>query len=518
MSRRPNFLFLVTDQHRPDHTGFGGNAIVQTPHFDGLAARSTRFDRAFVANPICMPNRATLLTGRMPSVHGTRFNGIPLDWGANTCVRELRNVGYRTALIGKAHLQNLGDGPPIPLEAIFPTPGDSVTCPYPEGWDAYEQQVRHWEERVEMPDDFYGFGEVDLTVNHSDSCSGHYYQWLVEQGVDPRALQGPERALENSEHWNQIWRTAVPEELYPSNYISNQTVAFLERSAAEDAPFFLQCSYPDPHHPFTPPGRFWEMYDAESIPLPATFDDPHTHSMPFYRKRAKYRGSQRFRMQPFAPTEQQVKHCAAAEYGMISLIDEGVGRILEALERTGQADNTIVVFTSDHGDMFGDHGMMLKSGMHYEGCTRVPLLVARPAQAGAVSSSLAGSLDIAQTLLELADVPAYHGMQGISLVPLLDDPAATVRDEVLVEEDEMFDLAAIGLPLRMRTLITDAARLTLYSGTADAELFDLSADPVELDNRYGRPQWRELQAEMTERLARQLMAVADTSPKPREMA
>jgi arylsulfatase A-like enzyme len=517
-AKRPNFLFLMTDQHRPDHTGFGGNADVRTPHLDALAATSTRFDRAFVSNPICMPNRASILTGRMPSVHGTRYNGIPLDWSANTFVRALREHGYGTSLVGKAHFQNLGDTPPIPIENFFPNEVDALRDPHPPGWDAFEFGHRHHRERVELPEDFYGFDHVDLTVNHSDLCSGHYYQWLIEQGVDPREIQGRERALQRYEGWNQVWQTATPEELYPTEYITARTIEILERSARSDQPFFLQCSYPDPHHPFTPPGRFWEMYEPRELTLPRTFDDPHTRSMPFYRTRKKFQGSQRFRMQPFAPTEDQLRHCAAAEYGMISFIDEGIGRILDTLEATGLADNTVIVFTSDHGDMFGDHGMMLKAGMHYEGCTRVPFLIRAPGRTPGASRSLVSSIDLAQTLLELAEVPEFHGMQGHSLVPLLDDAGARVRESVLVEEDEIFDLAALGQPLRMRTLVTERARLTLYRGSDHGELFDLERDPDELDNLYGRDEGRVLQGELTEALARELMAVADEAPKPGSMA
>ena len=111
MGHHPNILLIVTDQHRADHTGSGGNPLVQTPNLDRLARRGMVFDQAFVANPICMPNRSTLMTGRMPSVHGTRFNGVPLDWRANTFVRRLRTEGYRTGLIGKSHLQNMGHQP-----------------------------------------------------------------------------------------------------------------------------------------------------------------------------------------------------------------------------------------------------------------------------------------------------------------------------------------------------------------------------------------------------------------------
>ena len=108
---KPNVVFIIADQLRADHVGFGGNPIVKTPHLDALADRAMRFDRAYVANPICMPNRSTILTGRMPSVHGTRFNGIALDLAAHTFVREMANQGYQTALVGKAHFQNFGDGP-----------------------------------------------------------------------------------------------------------------------------------------------------------------------------------------------------------------------------------------------------------------------------------------------------------------------------------------------------------------------------------------------------------------------
>jgi len=224
----PNFLFIMTDQHRPDHTGFGGNPIVQTPHLDALAARATRFDRCFVSNPICMPNRSTILTGRMPSVHGTRFNGIPLEWGVSTFVRALRQAGYRTGLVGKAHFQNMGDMADLPIDALFPVAGDAFDRPYPAGWDQLDDGHRHRREQVEMPDDFYGFEDVSLTVNHSDICSGHYHQWLVERGVDLPLVQGPKKALKRFEGWWQVYQTALPEELYPSRYIADRSGDFLD--------------------------------------------------------------------------------------------------------------------------------------------------------------------------------------------------------------------------------------------------------------------------------------------------
>ncbi len=240
--------------------------------------------------------------------------------------------------------------------------------------------------------------------------------------------------------------------------------------------------------------------------------------MPHYRRLLEHRGSQRGFMSPFAPTPEQYREAAAKEFGMITMIDDAVGRILGALERSGRLDDTILVFTSDHGDMFGDHSVMLKAGMHYEGCIRVPLVVAKPGQDPGVAKSLVSSLDIGQSLLELAGVPAFHGMQGTSFASLLDDPTAAGRTQTLVEEDEMFDMVGTGQHLRMRTVVTDQARLTLYAGAEHGELFDLESDPHEMNNLYGRPEGRDLQAEMTTQLAHALLEADDTSPRPTHMA
>ncbi len=514
---QPNFVFIIADQLRADHVGFGGNATIKTPHLDGLAKRAMRFDKAYVANPICMPNRATILTGRMPSVHGTRFNGIALDLDAHTFVREMANNGYRTALVGKAHYQNIGDGPTDLVERMFETPGDALTDTHPTGWDDCELHERHTAAFVEMPPDYYGFQQVDLVTHHGDLCSGHYHHWAKEQGFDLTALHGPEKAKQRFAGWQQVYQTAIPEEVYPTRYVAERAKDYLRQAAKADAPFFLQVSFPDPHHPFTPPGRYFEMYDPSDIQLPETFDDPHTNSMPHYQFMHSRRGKvPKMWVAAFAPNESQFRHAAAAEYGMISFIDDAIGEILSTLEDQNLLDNTIVVFTSDHGDMFGDHGIILKAAMHYEGCIRIPLLIAEPNAAGGQTSRLVSSLDLAQTLLDLAGIPEYHGLQGSSLRPLLKDSDAIIHDHLVIEEDEMFDMLFIGKPFRARTLVTEEARLSLYQYIEQGELFDLANDPEEMTNLFATRQ--DLRAELTATLARELMNLADTSPKPTRMA
>src|SRR5262245_1429862 len=144
MARRPNFLFIVTDQHRADLTGFGGNPVLRTPNLDRIAARGCVFQRAIVANPICMPNRSSIATGRVPSVHGTRYNGIPLDWGARTFMRALRARGWHNAQLGKCHLQNMGVFKHV-RDALMRAalPGEANAERWPEGWDEWENLERH---------------------------------------------------------------------------------------------------------------------------------------------------------------------------------------------------------------------------------------------------------------------------------------------------------------------------------------------------------------------------------------
>lgn len=520
MQEQPNILLIMTDQHRPDHTGFGGNKLVQTPNLDALAAQSMQFNRAHVANPICMPNRASIFTSRMPSLHGTRYNGIALDWHVETFPRILKNAGYHTAHLGKCHLQNMNI---MKSAAARQTdrmaPGEAFSrAQYPSGWDQYEDLFRHKNERVEMPDDYYGFAEVDLVVAHSDACGGHYYHWLLEKGIDPTSIQGHTGALAYDSPSHMTRKTSTPEELYPTRYITDVACQFLEQRAADPAtPFMAVVSYPDPHHPFTPPGKYFDMYSPDDFNLPETFSDFHDGGAPHYLK-ALREGPSGLRkgVNMFAPTETELREMGAKEFGMISMIDHGVGTLLNTLNRLGFADNTIIVFTSDHGDMFGDHGVMLKGGMHYEGCTRVPLLMKVPGAATGVCDSLISSLDIGPTLLSQAGLSPFHGMQGRDASSLFQDQAARIRVELLIEEDQLNDILGVGRPLRMRTLITEQARLTIYDGYEGIELFDLDSDPVEMNNlQHADPA---LRAAMMERLNYALMGADDTSPKPTAFA
>jgi len=514
---RPNVLLIMTDQHRADHLGFGGNPVVQTPALDALAARSMQFTSAFVTNPLCQPNRCSIMTMRYPSVHGTRHNGIALDLDANTFVRRLRSSGYRTGLVGKGHFQNFELFPHIAREQFdfsLEEQAHMTGLPGTDGWDRYESIQGHRDEDIDMPDDFYGFDHVEVVPGHGDLCSGHYVRWLRDKGVEWQDAGGTDNAEWVFDGWTEVRKPKIAPELYPTTFVAERSIDWIESRATDDEPWFLQCSFPDPHHPFTPPGHYADMYDPADMPMPETFDDPHTRTAPHLQRLAATRGQVNATPALQAVNERQLRHAMAYEFGAISMIDDSIANVLDALERSGQADNTIVVFTSDHGDMFGDHGFILKMFTHYDGVLRVPFTVSGPGIEPGASSSLVNSLDIGETILDLCDVDSFYGSQGVSLCPVLDDPAHEVRDALLIEEDQIRDGLKAGVQPRMRTLLTKTARITRYQNLDQHDLYDLENDPQELENRWDDPTSRQLRQDLGEQLTETMIAAANPSYRP----
>jgi arylsulfatase A-like enzyme len=321
----------------------------------------------------------------------------------------------------------------------------------------------------------------------------------------------------------QAWRTALPEELYPTSYVVERTLAYLDDHArsANDKPFFVQCSFPDPHHPFTPPGRYWDMYKPSDMELPAAFHignrplPPHAAAL----RAARDNGTRIADSQPaFAVNERETREAIALTYGMIAMIDDGIAKILKRLGELGLDQNTVVVFTSDHGDLMGDHQLMLKGNYAYNGLIRVPFIWAEPdgARAGTRTSALAGTLDIAATMLDRARIAPYNGMQGMSALPAMDGGAG--HDGILNEYGSQRPLHGTTGEMAMRTLIDQRHRITYYRGVPWGELYDLASDPLEMNNLWDDPAAATVKRDMTERLIHKMMELADRSPLPNRSA
>ena len=519
MGKRPNFLFIITDQHRADHLGCYGNKIVQTPNIDGLAAQGTRFERFYVANPICMPNRASIMTGRMCSVHGARHNGIPLSRNHTTFVELLRDAGYRTGLIGKSHLQSFTG---LPATNNF-KPQERKHVPAKHLRDAFKdnrhspdydaEDITKWDrplaERIDG--DFYGFEHVEVAADHADRASGDYLLWAREQHPDFDNLVGPENALpDNRINAPQAWRTAVPEELYSTNWIANQSEDWLSQRAHDDAPFFLQMSFPDPHHPFTPPGKYWDMYDPADIELPASFGKGDLPPIRAMQEALKNGTDPRDNQNPFAVTEDEARGIIALTYGMITMIDDAIGRVLKRLEMLGLAEDTVIIFTSDHGDYMGDHGLMLKLLLHYQGIIRVPFIWHDPHHTAksATDVSLASSIDISATILERATIQPFNGLQGRDLF------GSEAPEAIIVEEDSQRTMTGFDRPQRVRTMVTEQYRMSLREGEDWSELYDLQDDPMEMRNLFDQSDHTHLRHSLTEVMLRRMIQLQDRAPLP----
>jgi len=489
-----NILFIITDQQRAADAGFMGNQVLQTPNLDALAEKSMVFDNAWVANPVCMPNRASILTGRMPSAHGVVFNDRSLDPRVNTFVRRFRKSGYRTALIGKSHLQH-----GVSKNSMIPFRGEpSEGNPYGSSWNEIEDFERYLHGVPEDPEDFYGFDQIELSLDHGASISGHHLLWALNKGghrdhliVDQDRLRG---GTDRSEHWQQIYRPPYDESLHSTSFVTERTIEFIEAAHHQDRPWLAVCSFPDPHHPMTPPGKWFDAYKPSDMRLPENRFDPLTDAPAHLRQFQRIHPSeQRNWVSPCGfGSDALLEQAIAATYGMIGMIDEGIGQILTKLDAHGVSNDTIVVFTSDHGDMMGEHGLFLKGFMHYRGTLQVPLMIHNPDFAPGRTDALASSIDIGPTLMSLCDVPAYDGIQGYDLSEVLKNPGNQAREYVLVEDDvPMITAKLTPIPARTRTLLHGNCRFTRNS-KGEEQLFDLGSDPDEMqdiksiDNRRQR--------------------------------
>ncbi|MBN2310516.1 MAG: sulfatase-like hydrolase/transferase [Candidatus Hydrogenedentes bacterium] len=506
---RPNFIVIFTDQMRADHMGCAGNSAIRTPHLDRLASDGVHFTRSYVNNPLCMPSRATLYTGLPPRAHGVRTNGIPLDRRFPTVPQALAAAGYDTGSVGKIHLS------PFTLHrALTPPPARPEDFP---------ECGRFWREGAlgHVPTPYYGFEHVELTIGHGCGVGGDYANWLQREHPDTwKRLQ--EGALTPSPLGAEgCAAVAIPDECHHTAYVADRAIEYIGSRPASK-PFFLQCSFPDPHHPYHLPESWVGAYSRDDVIPPVSRPGELDDLAPFFRR--IYEGSLQLsgRIHKTDMPEEHRREILAYTYGMVSQIDHHVGRVLDCLERSGLADNTVVLFLSDHGDLMGDHGLLNKGPFHFEGLLRVPFIWRCPSRFRARQTDALGSiLDVAPTILELAGEPVPEGpaspeapgqapaWPGRSLVPLLAGESDGVQESVVVENDEDY------LGLRLRTLITATHKITTYTGHRGpepyGELFDLANDPHELHNLWDSEQT--LRRELVEQLHYRLVETDCALPR-----
>ncbi|MCL4508169.1 MAG: sulfatase-like hydrolase/transferase [Chloroflexi bacterium] len=508
---RPNVLLFMTDQQRADHLGSAGHPVLKTPNLDRLAAEGVQFDRAYVNCPLCMPSRATMLTGLTPRAHQVRTNGINLQRVFPTLPEGLRRQGYRTHSVGKIHA------------SIYGLPnGSDPECLDPA--DYPESQSMWAEHRLSAPPlPYYGFESVELTTGHGGAVGGAYRQWLDATHAGAGQLLSAGAGRRPASQAEQAWIMALPPEWHYNTWVADRSISFLEDVARSDHPFLLQCSFPDPHHPYCPPEVWAHCYEAAEMPLPVRRAGELDALPPFYRDQFERDVIVSGRQRRTNISDDQLRDIRALTCGMVSFVDEQVGRVLMALDRLGLREQTIVIFLSDHGDMLGDHWMLNKGPFHFEGLLRVPFLWSWRGHflEGARSQALVSLLDLVPALYDLTGVPVLEGdlplrveaprqppaLPGRSLTPVLRGERPKVQDALVVENDEYY------LGLRLRTLITERYVLTAYPGHPFGELWDLQEDPQQLWNRWDDPALAEMKRDLTCQLFEELVRTDGALPR-----
>ena len=408
----PNILWILTDQQPFSTIGAYGNAVIRTPHMDRLAREGVRFDRAYVAGYPCSPSRASLLTGLYAHNHGVATNDVLLDEGTASLGNVCAAAGYTTGYFGKWHL------------------GGTIGR-HDDGW--HMQRVAN--------DTQFTFEQVDGGTGEDKPCSGFaewvggwqdYREYLREAGFGKEVDENPGLGAHNvlpsgpdGEHSVSL----IPAEHHVEAFIAKRAERFIRKSAEPGAgPFAAVVSFYGPHLPVTPPRPWDEMYPLEAVPEPVGIREDLSSKPP-------RQGEARERFADGWTTAQYVDY-VRRYWGFVSYIDEQVGRVLRALDETGQADNTIVMFASDHGDMLGEHGLIYKlTGAVYDILMRTPLIMRYPPAlaAGTSCEQLVSHIDVLPAVLELAGIGIPPDIDGRSFLPALEDPGAEHRPRIFTD-------------------------------------------------------------------------------------
>jgi len=437
---RPNVLWICTDQQRWDTIRALGNAHLRTPNLDRLVESGVAFTHAHCQSPICTPSRASFLTGMYPdTIHGCINGNERWDDAAPLITKTLADAGYDCGLSGKFHL-SAAQG------RIEPRVDD--------GYRVFE----------------WSHGPQDLWPK------GHAYaDWLRGNGQNYTALKRK--------------HGYVPTEWHQTTWCANVADAFVREK--RDGPWLFSLNCFDPHPPLDPPKEFVDRFDVDSLPGPLFRDSDlaaqgRLAAANFQSRAKKY-------------SDHEAKRRQALYWAQIELIDQNVGRLLKTLDETGQRDNTIVIFTSDHGNMTGDHGLRAKGCRFYEGLVRVPLVVSCPGRfkQGLRSDALVELTDIVPTLLEVNRMPIPDRIQGKSLLPILEGKANPHEHREQVRS--VFYRVLQGPQTYASMIRTRRHKLVNYHGLGLGELFDLEKDPGEFTNLWDDPAEAGVRFDMTTR-------------------
>ncbi len=468
---RPNVLFLTSDQQRFDCLGVNSHGYVKTPNIDRLAAEGVNLTGCYVNNPVCMPSRATLLTGRYPHNHGVTSNGFTLPEQEITIANLLSHAGYRTGNLGKLHF------------------------------------LPHSNRNYDRPHPAYGF-DVHVNADEPGSYPDDYIRWIRHVAPGMETTVGVPHPLSSEREGMLYMDFAGPEELSYSAWVADQTIDFIDGSG--DTPWFAIAGFYLPHLPCNPLPKYLDHYPLETVPPPDVVPGELADKPEMVRQIS----------QALLPAEEEVMQFRRYYYASCTMVDFHCGRIIDHLASTGQLDNTIVVYYSDHGDACGDNYTMGKHQAHYDSCLHVPMVWRWPEAlpGNATVDGFFEAVDLVPTLLDGLGLEIPRQIDGDSLWPHLTNGGATARNTVLVEYFDPGNSAVhSGAPSTGRYRLGGSSVLTLISHdykywishAGDEILYDRRADPGEHVNLAGMDSGQAALAEMRKALLLKLATTYD---------
>lgn len=492
---KPNILFITTDQQRRDTLGCYGNPYIKTPHLDKLASQGTRFTQAYCESPVCLPCRNTMITGKSARNHGVTVHNASLRNDEQTLGHVLQEHGYTTHFIGKPHFKS-------------------------QQHSGTEESIADWREgKMEGWDGPYvGFQTVDMILGHSNPLVGHYGTWI--KTTHPASIKAFMYETMESLHVTSgqgVYKNAIPEAAYSSTYVGNQTCSFLERMKNQPHPFYCFVSFPDPHWPINPPSPYFEMYDSTPIPQQTPYhnEDKQDNYPAVFRKMRNHQTTGYDGGGHYMKNTDDTAIITRPYWGAISLIDKNVGRILNTLEQLQLTDNTIVIFTTDHGEYMGAHGMMAKGGVLWQEYIQLPLIVSYPGiiPSGTQSDSLFSFIDFVPTLLEgLGIQNAELAYDGISQWDVWKQPSMHKRTHAIIQHpNHALERDSNELPDQY-AIIDGTWKLVYFAGDAQGLLFHLKEDPKELNNLYNHHPYKTIQQQLIDQLLDELIFLKPKEP------
>ena len=497
-------LFITTDQQRYDTLGCNGGSVARTPVIDAVAAQGVRYERAQPQSVGCMPSRSTMLTGQHPSTHGVWMNGVPLPVDAPSVASELHDVGYRTALIGKPHFQPFLDPFARFEENRFAR----------DGQPAPHRGFEHLEFATHGAQGFLHYARW-MAAEHPEGV-GKFYP-VLDPTLEVNAMGGGDTGAP------QAWRNEIAREWYHTDWVADRTISWLD-SLERDDDWFCWMSFPDPHHPWDPPAAEKHRVNWRDLPLPELYPGSAAEAAELLATKPRhwlgyFDGSLWTNLESprgFRPcdlTPDQIREINAYTHIENELIDEACGRVLDYLGSRGWAEDTDIIFTTDHGELQGDYGLLFKGPYHVDALMRLPLIW-RPAPSAEVApaevAAPVGHVDLASTFCRIAGIGEPAGVEG-QVLPLSDaEAAAQGRERVLTEWASEHGPMSIGLESIYRDgwVCTAYRPGSLYAGS-EGELYHLTEDPGALVNLWDDPARQSLKSDLIADLRSHLPAARD---------